>query len=149
MADLTIVIDARQLTNGEFQTMSSYWVPPSGKVVFKNAANNHGDLVITPKPPAAELPFCKSNGTTPKILPPIPPGGSGDVKICDNFNGSEFLYTAQIGTTNPEDPIVIIERRLNFSSDPLAMLFLGLGIGAAVAYFIVKARARKMRPQQG
>ena len=79
MADLTIVIDVRKLANGEYQTMSSYRVPKSEKVVFVNAAKNHGDLVITPKDdgvdPPGTLPFCESDKKTPVEDPlnPDPP----------------------------------------------------------------------------
>lgn len=143
MADLTIVHNVR---NG--QTMSSYAIPPSGKLEFVNASSDGGDLVITPKP-GGTLPFCENNGTSPKALPPIQHGQPETVKICNDYAGGEFLYTAQIGTANAEDPIVILERKMSLSPDPLAMLLLGLGVGAGIAYLITRARANRPRPQQG
>ena len=144
MADLTIVVDVR----GN-QTMSSYRIPPSGKIKFVNAATNQGDLEISPKPPATELPFCENNGTTPETLAPIPPGGSGETRICSGFGGGEFLYTAQIGTANPEDPIVIIEKSKHISFDPLAAALLAAGVSAGITYLVVRSRDSRRRPQQG
>jgi hypothetical protein len=143
MADLTIVVNVR-----DNQTMSSYKIPPSGRVEFVNAAANQGDLVISPKPLAAALPFCESNGTTPETLPPIPPGGSGLTKICSNFAGEEFLYTAQIGTAAPEDPIVIIEKSKPHYWDPGVAAVAGALLGAGITYFIVRSRDSRKRPQQ-
>jgi hypothetical protein len=148
MADLTIYVDV-QLANGQLQTMSGYKIPPSGKTIFENIAKDQGNLEILPKHPNISLPFCKSDGKTEKTLGAIAPGGKGGVKICDSFTGQQFLYTARIGDTNAEDPIVIIERKMNFSPDPYSMLFVGLGVGAALAYLVVKARAGRQRPQQG
>jgi hypothetical protein len=148
MADLTIYVDA-QLAKGELQTMSGYKIPPSGKIIFENVAQGQGDLVISPKHPAITLPFCKSDGKTPKTLQAIPPDGQGGVKICDDFNGGTFLYTARIGQTIAEDPIVIIERpKLNYS-DPALTLVAGALIGAGITYLIVKSRLNRTRPQQG
>lgn len=148
MADLTIYVDA-QLAKGNLQTMSGYKIPPSGKIIFENVAQGQGDLVISPKHPVITLPFCKSDGTTTKTLQPIPPGGKGGVKICNDFKGDKFLYTAQIGTTIAEDPIVIIERpKLNYS-DPAVAALAGALIGAGITYFIVKSRGSRTRPQQG
>ena len=149
MADLTIVVDVHEIAPGKDQTMSSYSIPPSGKLVFKNAAApNKGDLVITPKSPTTEFPFCKSNGTDRESLPPIAPGDSATVHIC-NGSGDDFYYTAQIGTAEPEDPIVIIEKKLNFALDPWAAGFFGAVVGAGIAYVILKSRMNKNRPQQG
>jgi hypothetical protein len=144
MADLTITVDVRNE-----QTMSSYMIPPSGKLTYENKSEDF-ELVISSKSADAPLPFCESNGNTPIPLPlVVPKDGSATVKICDAFTGNEFLYTAQIGNYAAEDPIVIIERSKNLSLDPLAALFIGAGIGAALAYLIVKSRAKKMHPQQG
>ena len=147
MADLTIYVDA-QPAKGEMQTMSSYKIPPSGKIIFENVAEGQGDLVISPKHPAIPLPFCRSDGTTAKTLDAIPPGGKGGVKICNDFTGDRFLYSAQIGDTKAEDPIVIIEKKMYFVFDPASFAF-GAVIAAAVTYFVLKSLARKVRPQQG
>jgi len=144
MADLQIIVEVQ-----DNQTISNFSIPPSGKLVFKNgAAKGMGDLEIKPKSPTIELPFCKSNGKDPESLPMIAPGDDATVYICSNFT-DRFFYTAQIGQAAIEDPIVIIEKSKNLSLDPLAALFIGAGIGAALVYLIVKSRANKMRPQQG
>jgi hypothetical protein len=148
MADLIINVDVVKLDNGEYQTISSYRVPTRGKVQFVNAAQGHGDLVITPKAPATALPFCKGDGTTGKTLQPVAYGTPRGAKICTDFTGEEFLYTARIGQTIPEDPIVIIERKLNFVFEP-ASFALGVGAAVVLTYAIMKLWANKPRPQQG
>jgi hypothetical protein len=148
MADLIINVDVHELENGDYQTISSYKIPTHGKVIFVNAAKDHGDLVISPKSGAIGLPFCKSDGTTSKTLQPVAHGVPRGAKICKDYNGGEFLYTAQIGDTIPEDPIVIIERKLNFVFDP-GSFALGVGIAAVLTYLIVRYRFDRKRPQQG
>jgi hypothetical protein len=148
MADLTIVVDVRNN-----QTMSSYRVPKSDKVVFVNASTTDA-LVISPKDdgvdPPETLPFCESDKTTPIPMPlTVAASGSGHVHICKNWNGTEFLYTAQTGTAAAEDPIVIIEKpKLNFYTPEVAFL-LGAAVAAVITYFIVKSRSGRTRPQQG
>jgi hypothetical protein len=144
MADLTIIVEVQSN-----QTISNFSIPPSGKLVYKNGApTGAGDLVIAPKAPTTKLPFCESNGKTDKPILPIAPGNEDTFHICDGFE-DRFYYTAKIGESTIEDPIVIIEKKQNVPLDPVAALLLGAGIGAAVAYLIVKSRANKMRPQQG
>jgi hypothetical protein len=147
MADLYIDVDVVQLENGDFQTVSSYRIPTRGKVVFTNVATDHGKLVISPKPPATTLPFCKGDGT-PKNMQPIEPGKRGGARVCKEFEGAEFLYTAKVGDTIAEDPIVIIERKLNFVFEP-ASFALGAGVAVVLAYVAAKLWANKARPQQG
>ena len=139
MANLTIVVDVR-----DDQTMSTYKIPPNGKLTFQNASNIDS-LVISPKDGDPPLPLCKGNGST--TVPPIGKGQSHTVDICKDAAG-EFLYTAQIGTAAPEDPIVIIERKMNFVFDPASFVF-GAVVAAVVTYLVLRSIARKMRPQQG
>ncbi len=143
MADLTIVHDVR----GN-QTMSHYRIPPSGKLVFENASDT-GALVIRPKMSGDTLPFCDMNGKLPKPLPPIEKGKPETVKICNNFTGDDFVYTAQIGQAAIEDPIVIIERSKNFALDPWTAGIFGAVVGAGIVYVILKSRTNRTRPQQG
>jgi hypothetical protein len=144
MADLTIVVDVR-----DEQTMSSYKIPRSGKLVYKNASKDF-DLTVSQKR-QNPLPLCESNGNVEIELPLVVPKDteSRDLRICNSFKGQEFLYTAQIGMAAEEDPIVIIDKKKDASFDPLAAAILGASLGAAATYLIVKSRANKMRPQQG
>ena len=143
MADLTIVIDVRNN-----QTMSSYRIPTSGKLTFKNASATDS-LVISAKGPDA-LPICESNQTTPVPTPlTIAASGSKTVRICDSFNGQEFIYAAQVGSAAVEDPIVIVERPKFSIAFDSASFILGAAIAAAVTYLILKSRAGTPRPQQG
>jgi hypothetical protein len=143
MANLTIVVDVR-----DAQTMSSYKIPESGKLVYKNASKDF-DLTISQKRQNL-LPLCEINGdkvTLPLVV--VKDTESRELRICDDFTGQEFLYTAKIGMAAEEDPIVIIDKKKDMSLDPLAAAILGASLGAAATYLIVKSRANKMRPQQG
>jgi hypothetical protein len=141
MADLTIVVDVR-----DNQTMSSYRIPKSDKLIFKNASTTD-ELVITLKGNGDSHPICENNQPIQASLT-VAAGASKTVRICDDFDGREFLYTARIGQAEPEDPIVIIEKKMYFVFDPASFAF-GAVIAAAVTYFVLKSLARKVRPQQG
>jgi hypothetical protein len=147
MADLTIVVDVRQLETGEWQTMSSYKVPRSGKITFTNASKTDS-LKISGKEAFPALKLCELNGTEIVLPLEVPKEDSRVVKICDSFTEPEFLYTAKIGDALEEDPIVIIEKKSNIVFDTASFVF-GAAIAAAVTYLVMKALARKMRPQQG
>ena len=141
MADLTIVIDVR-----DNQTMSSYRIPKSGKLVFKNASTTD-QLVITPKGDGGSLPICDNNQPIPAPLT-IAAGASKTVGICGDFNGQEFLYTARVGQAAAEDPIVIIEKSKPHYWDPGVAAVAGALLGAGITYFIVRSRDSRTRPQQ-
>lgn len=142
MADLTIIVEVENN-----QTISHFSIPPSGKLVYKNGATV-GDLLIAPKSPTVELPFCESNGKTKKPVLPIGPKNDDTFHICEGFT-DRFYYTAQIGQASVEDPIVIIEKKQNYALDPWMAGIIGALAGAGIAYLIVKSRANKTRPRQG
>jgi hypothetical protein len=142
MADLTIVVDVR-----DNQTMSSYRIPPSGKLTYINASKTD-DLTISQKN-EHPLPLCDSNASTSIPLPlVIQKDDSQTVRVCSNFTGGEFLYTAQIGTAAAEDPIVIIEKSKSMAIDPLTAAILGAAVGVTLTLLYVNLR-QKQRPQQG
>ena len=136
MANLNIAVTVK-----DNQTMSQYAMTKSGKVAFFN--NGDGPLlVVTPK---SGSPFCQPNGTAviPKIE--VPHGQMRKVSICDLYGKGEFLYTAQIGTALPEDPIVILERGFKLNRDLSVGLGIGIVAGFVVAYALLRMRAP--RPQ--
>jgi hypothetical protein len=139
MADLTIVVEVENN-----QTFSRFSVPPSGKLVYRNGATA-GDLLIAPKSPTTELPFCESNGKDEKPVLPIGPGEEDTFHICDG-DTDNFYYTAKIGQAYIEDPIVIIEKKQNYALDPWMAGIFGALIGAAIAYLSIKSRAKQDPP---
>jgi hypothetical protein len=146
MADLSITVDVREIDAGNFQTMSSYTIPNSQKVKFTNASMTE-NLVISLKKGAGD-PLCENNQPV-KFPITIPRNGDRTMHVCKTFDGDEFLYTAQIGQADPEDPIVIIEKTKSFMLTPLTSALIAAAIGAAITYLIMRSRAGRMRPQQG
>lgn len=101
MGDLTIVVSVRN-----DRTMSQYAMPRNRKLTFVN--DSAETLVVRPK---SGSPFGDPDDPTIAISEiTVRPGESETVKIHKNFAAPEFLYEARIGTTTPEDPIVILER---------------------------------------
>jgi hypothetical protein len=147
MAALEIIVDVR-----DNQTMSQYNTPKSGKIKFTNAVPkaNPPDpapmLLVTPKE-GHPWPFCKKGNTEPMQAPISVPGGESKAAwICDSFAGTEVLYTAQIGTATPEDPIIIFEKtrsQLNFTTG----VVVGIVAGAIITAVILRLRSRQ-RPTQ-
>jgi hypothetical protein len=147
MADLTIVIAAHPNEDGTLQTMSSYEIPPSGKIIFTNASETDS-LEVSAKKGYPPPPFCASNNS-PKSLPiTIAAKGSAGVHVCKPFDGKDFFYTAKIGDALAEDPIVIIEKKQSIVFDP-ASFFIGVGVAAILTYLIMRSRTHTLRPQQG
>jgi hypothetical protein len=136
MANLNIAVTVK-----DNQTMSQYAMTKSGKVAFFNAGDGPL-LVVTPK---AGSPFCRNDGLTVIDRIEVPKDEFRKVKICDLYNSSEFLYTAQIGTALPEDPIVILERGFKLNRDISVGLGIGIVAGFVVAYALLRMRAP--RPQ--
>jgi hypothetical protein len=98
--DLTI-----EVTVDEGRTTSQYHMGRNGSLTFRN---DSGDpLVVTA---TAGRPFREHGCSEPQAEITVPPGSEKTVRIADDFNGTRFAYTARIGDTEPEDPIVIIDR---------------------------------------
>lgn len=89
------------------KTMSQYRLKKNGKLTFKNASQEEV-LVVTPK---SGSPFVDKDRGTAIDRITVQPGCEVTVGICPTFKEEEFLYTAQIGNNEKEDPIVIIEKR--------------------------------------
>lgn len=101
MSDLTIVVSVR-----DNRTMSQYAMPRNRKLTFVNDSDQQ--LVVTAK---TGSPFVDVDD--PSILVGevrVEPRGEKSVRIKKTFQDSEFGYTARIGNTEEDDPIVILER---------------------------------------
>ena len=136
MANVNIAVTVQ-----DNQTMSQYAMTKSGKVSFFNAGDGPL-LVVTPK---SGTPFCRHDGMTVVPRIEVPKGESRKVSICDLYGQGQFLYTAQIGTALPEDPIVILERSLKFNKEMVIDVGIGIVLGVAATYAFL--RYRPSRPQ--
>jgi hypothetical protein len=100
-ADLTIEVSVRH-----GKTMTQHRVGESGTLTFRNRSDQA--LLIAAR---SSAPFVESGCGDPVSEFTVPPGADKTVRIFEKFQGSEFVYSAQAGDTEPEDPIVIIDRR--------------------------------------
>ena len=99
-ADLEVWVAVR---NGK--TMTQYRVGERGALTFRNVSDQ--PLVISS---SSGAPFQEQDCDDPVSTLTVPPGSEKIVRIAGNFQETEFLYTAQIGNSEPEDPVVIIDR---------------------------------------
>jgi hypothetical protein len=97
--DLRIEVNVRHN-----RTMSQYRLKKNCKLTFRNASSE-GSLVVKPK---RGSPFVDDCGAA-LIQVTVPPGCEVTVGINPSFKDNEFLYSAQIGNHEKEDPIVILE----------------------------------------
>ncbi|MGH8203856.1 MAG: hypothetical protein ACREST_04555 [Steroidobacteraceae bacterium] len=100
-ADLEVWVAVR---NGK--TMTQYRIGERGALTFRNLSDQ--PLVIS-SPSGA--PFQEQECGDPVSTLTVPPGREKVVSISKNYCEKEFLYSAQIGGSEPEDPVVIIDRR--------------------------------------
>ena len=100
-ADLEVWVDVR---NG--RTMTQYRIGEQGQLTFRNLSKQ--PLVISS--PSGE-PFQEEGCAGPVSTFTVDPGSRKVVAISRKYDATEFLYTAQIGEAEPEDPVVIIDRR--------------------------------------
>lgn len=97
--DLRIEVNVRNS-----RTMTQFRLRKSRKLTFRNASME-GSLVVKPK---RGSPFVDNCGATLDQVT-VAPGCEVTVGIDPSFKGNEFLYSAQIGNNEKEDPIVILE----------------------------------------
>ena len=100
--ELRIVVNVRRK-----RTMSQYRLKENGRLTFKNASLEEA-LVVTPK---SGSPFVDKDSGMAIDRIVVQPDCQVTVGISPTFKEDEFLYTAQIGNNEKEDPIVIIEKR--------------------------------------
>ncbi len=111
----------------------------SGKVKVDKKVNFHnrdsvGELVVTieSKDAQGRTALCKnnSNGPADAIIHVPSAGHSPKYAICDSYSLNYFKYSAEIAPAEKEDPIIIIDRAMSYSS-----VALELAIGAVVVAF--------------
>lgn len=99
--DRNIHVDVR---NGK--TMTRHRMGYLGELRFRNWSSE--PLVITA---TTGQPFKESGCNDAVGELTIPPNGEKTVTIHEAYGAEEFSYSARIGASEPEDPIVIIDRR--------------------------------------
>lgn len=150
MANLHVHVDTVPVSNDpqyDHQTRSKFGKPKdTDTIVFHNDDTQSSLKIEITSDPASGPVLCEANNNKKPVVP-IPDVGVKDkarYTICQDFKGAEFKYTATIGTTKPEDPIIIIESKA-FSVGVVGVLVAvaaGAAIGVVVAnYFASRRRA--------
>ena len=98
---LTVEVSVR---NGK--TMTQYRLGEDDTLTFRNASDE--PLVISA---ASGSPFQEQGCNSAVAELSIPPGGDKTVRVAPGFCEDEFVYSAQVGDADPEDPVVILDRR--------------------------------------
>lgn len=108
------------------------------KIVFHNLDTTDQLVVTIESQPGLGDALCKGN--QPVVDPfVVAAAGKETFKLCSAYTGDSFKYTAQIGTSTAEDPIIIISRsaiippELLFTAAGLALVALGILIGMRLA----------------
>ena len=97
--DLTVV-------NGK--TMTRHHAGERGILTFLNDSDQ--PLVITCT--SGQEPFLAGGCGDPVATFTVPAGGTKSVRIAEAVAfGQSFVYSARIGNSEPEDPIIILDRR--------------------------------------
>jgi len=91
------------------QTKTVHRIKKGGTLKVKN---HSPDKLLTIASPAPEPPFVLEGSTSAVSSFDVDPRDTETVTISEAYDvGESFTYTAQIEGSQPEDPIVIIERR--------------------------------------
>jgi len=101
-AGLSLVIEER---GGK--TMTRHRMGADGILTFRNASAE--PLVITCRSHAE--PFLEEGCSTAVGSFTVSGNGVKSVRIAPDFDQDSFTYSARIGDHEPEDPIVIVDRR--------------------------------------
>ena len=115
------------------KTVSKFGKPrDNDKIVFHNQHPSNTLTVTIEGEPEAGIALCKgSQEITSFTVTPADPGQKKAFSICSDYRGETFKYTATIAGSEPEDPIIIIERSNFFNVYGTAVLFVGV---AALAF---------------
>lgn len=97
---------AIELAVADEMTKTIRRVNPGGTLLFTNSWNQVLTIASAANPP----PFIVPSNPNPVSNFPVNPHSSKPAQISPAYTaGTFFTYTAQIGNSTPEDPIVIIE----------------------------------------
>jgi hypothetical protein len=98
---LTVEVTVR---NGK--TMTQYRLGEEGTLTFRNASNE--PLVVSSP---SGTPFQEDGCGDAASEVSVAPGTEKTVRVASGFHAEEFIYSARIGDAEPEDPVVILDRR--------------------------------------
>lgn len=127
------------------QTVSSFGVlDPGDRITFVNDDPSNWLTVSIKKEDGQPSAICKLNHAKVQEFT-VGPSSDKKYKICTDYKLETFEYTATIGGSAAEDPIIIIEQSRGYESLTLT-LSIALGAGAAfvAGYFV--GRMRRNRP---
>lgn len=127
---LTIHIDVE----GGNQTVSKFVAPEKGKLTIRNDADAQAEVKFE-----GASPVCGGNEPLPILI--IESNTQKDYKICKDTAGQSFKYTATVTGSEPEDPILIIERVApggDSETNPIFFpeFWMGVVAGAIVAFVV-------------
>jgi hypothetical protein len=99
---------ALDLTVRDGKTMTRHHAGERSILTFHN--DSEEPLVITCT--SDQTPFLDGGCGNPVASFTVPAGGTKAVRISDDVEfGESFVYSARIGNSEAEDPIIIIDRR--------------------------------------
>ena len=96
-----------EVTVRDGKTMTRHRIGKCGTLTFRNLADE--PLMIATS--SGQPPFRESGCDAPVSAFTVAPGTTKSVRISDEYKAEEFVYSARIGDAEPEDPIIIIDRR--------------------------------------
>jgi len=113
------------------KTVSKFGKPrDNDKIVFHNQHPGNSLEVSIEGEPDAGIALCKGAQKI-ETFTVTPAEQKKAFSICSDYRGETFKYTATIAGSEPEDPIIIIERSNFFDVYGTAVLFVGV---AALAF---------------
>lgn len=114
------------------------------KIVFHNLDTTDQLVVTIESQPGLGDALCK--GTQPVNSFVVAAGSKEPFKLCSTYTGDSFKYTAQIGTSTAEDPIIIISRSAIIP--PVLAIAVVVVVALALAVYIGMRleRSRATRP---
>jgi hypothetical protein len=113
------------------------------KIVFHNLDTTDQLAVTIESQPGLGDALCKGNQPVNSFV--VAAGNKEPFKLCSTYTGDSFKYTAQIGTSTAEDPIIIISRS---SVPPELVIAVVVVVALALAVYIGMRleRSRATRP---
>lgn len=132
--------------NDNGQTVSKFGkANDNEKIVFINE-DAGANLTVTIIGDAAGKALCKPSGQKEAATFTVDPGGKSKAyTVCNDFQGTAFKYSAQVGTATVEDPMIIIERGIHppstISNTVAALLVVGaFVVGLLTARLFMRGR---------
>ncbi|MGD9599092.1 MAG: hypothetical protein AB7G76_05785 [Steroidobacteraceae bacterium] len=126
------------------QTVSSFGkVKPRETIFFYNDDPSNTLTVAITSHSGPEAALCKPNQAEVSTFT-VGPSSHKNYQICTEYKGKTFEYTATIGGSAAEDPIIIIEQSRGYESLALTLsIALGAAVAFAAGYFVGRMRRNR------